>query len=186
MEILGKIFGSKGQWLSYVFFFVPIFFVGALGSKNSYSIVWEGCFLRFTLVDCYTRPVPCGNLFYATNISYIYIYRIDFLLLAYLGRRLAFGEGVVVDGWWHGMVGLISSTGWLTVRSEDVVCTWWDKPHADGLYRFMRMLEFTFACPFVGSCTPYKSWKGESWRSRNERCLGGSRFSSETLFEYLR
>lgn len=26
------------------------------------------------------------------------IVRIDFLFLAYLGRRLAFGEGVIVDG----------------------------------------------------------------------------------------
>lgn len=79
-----------------LFFVVPFFFVGALGSN---SIVWEGCFLRFTLVDCYTRPVPCGIFFRQP------IVRIDFLFLAYLGRRLAFGEGVIVDGWWHGMVG---------------------------------------------------------------------------------
>lgn len=124
----------------FFFFVVPFFFVGALGSKNSYSIVWEGCFLRFTLVDCYTRPVPCGNPFWGNQY---FICRINFLFLAYLGRRLAFGEGMIADGWWHGMVGLISSTVWLTVRSDYVVCTWWDKPHADGLYRFMRMLEFT-------------------------------------------
>lgn len=53
--IIGEIYRnlSKNIWIQRAMivicflFVVPFFFVGALGSKNSYSIVWEGCFLRF-------------------------------------------------------------------------------------------------------------------------------------------